>query len=553
MTTRLRFHGAARTVTGSCYLLETEKARLLIDCGMFQGSKTERDLNYRDFPFDPASLHAMILTHAHIDHSGLIPKLAKQGFAARIYATVPTVDLCGVMLPDSGYIQESEVRFLNERNRKRGQPEVEPIYTLEDATRALELFHGVAYKTWVDVDAGIRARWWNAGHLLGSASIEVEVARSGTEPLRILFSGDIGPDNKMLEPDPEAPRQFDFIVCESTYGGRDRFERSEEKRRELLAEEVNAAAKRKGAMLIPSFAVERTQEIVTDLVLLMERGQVPRAPVFIDSPLASKATAIFARHAGMLEHGDDLARAFRSDVVKATESVEDSKALARFTGFRIIVAASGMCEAGRIRHHLKNHLWQASTTVLLAGFQAEGSLGRILEDGARMVTIMGEQINVQATIRKIEDYSGHADGPELVEWVKKRLPVSRSIFLTHGEDQSQMALEQDLRGAGVAPDCIIRPQLDDVYDLSGDACAFIAEETRPRIDPRAVASRDASNELASLVLDIQDEVARAPGEKNRAAIIRRLRRALAGEPGGGDRRRGPISGVARRGRSVDEG
>ena len=554
MAIRLKFHGAARTVTGSCYLLETGTSKLLIDCGMFQGSKTERELNYRAFPFDPASLTAMILTHAHIDHSGLIPKLVKHGFTQKIYCTHATVDLCGIMLPDSGGIQEMEVMQLNRRRVKRGEAEVEPIYTLEDANKSLENFYGLGFETWFEPAPGIRARFWNAGHLLGSASVEIEVAQAGKPPVRILFSGDIGPDNKMLQPDPEAPTGFDYVVCESTYGGRDRFERDEAGRRGILATEGKEAAKRKGALLIPSFAVERTQELVTDLVLLMEQDKVPRANIFIDSPLASKATRIFTKHAKELQHGEDLSRAFNSPFVRSTESVEDSKALARFSGFRIIVSASGMCEAGRIRHHLKNHLWQNSTTVLLAGFQAEGSLGRILQDGARMVTIMGDEINVAASIRKIEDYSGHADGPELVQWVKERLPIGRSIFLTHGEEEGQMALAADLKGLGLPHDCILIPSLDAVYDLSGEACAFVAEETRPRIDPTMVARLDSHNDLADLVLDIRDIIDKAGDEKARGVIIRRLRKALAGDSGGdGARRRPPVSGPSRRSRGWDEG
>lgn len=529
MTVKLSFHGAARTVTGSCFLLETGGRRMLVDCGMFQGTKTIRELNYRDFPFDPRRIDAMLLTHAHIDHSGLVPKLVKHGFAGKIHATGPTVELCGVMLPDSGHIQETEVRQLNERNRKRGREEVVPIYTREDAERALERFSAVAYETWFEPLPGVRARYWNAGHLLGSASIEVEVAQSGGKPVRILFSGDIGPAHKLLQPDPEAPRGFDCVICESTYGGRDRFERSEDARRDILAREVTDAAARRGALLIPSFAVERTQEIVTDLVLLMDGGKIPRADIFIDSPLASRATDIFTRHASLMENGKALDRAFRAPFVHATESVEDSKALARFSGFRIIVAASGMCEAGRIRHHLKNHLWQASTTVLLAGFQAEGTLGRILENGAERVTIMGETIAVKAAIRRIEDYSGHADGPELVAWLKERLPVARSVFLTHGEDEAQLALERDIRGIGIPGDCILRPRLDDVYDLSGEACAFLAEETHPRTDPDLLAVSDQSQDFAALMLDVEAALDRQADAKARGVLLRRLRRALEGE------------------------
>ncbi len=554
MSVRIKFHGAARTVTGSCYLVETERTRLLVDCGMFQGSKTERELNYRPFPFEPSSLTAVLLTHAHIDHSGLLPKLVKHGFDKRIHCTHATVDLCAIMLPDSGNIQEMEVMQLNRRRLKRGEQEVEPIYTADDAMAALDFFEGHPFETWFSPAPGMRARFWNAGHLLGSASIELEVEQTGKKPLRILFSGDLGPDNKMLHFDPEAPANFDIVLCESTYGGRDRFERSEDGRREILAREVNDAAARKGALLIPSFAVERTQELVTDLVKLMDEGKVPKANIFIDSPLASKATKIFTRHSGELQHGGDLTRAFNSPYVRMTESVEDSKALARFTGFRIIISASGMCEAGRIRHHLKNHLWQPSTTVLLAGFQAEGSLGRILQDGAKTVTIMGEEISVKAAIHEIEDYSGHADGPELVQWVKERLPIGRSIFLTHGEDQGQRALAEHLKGIGLAHDCILIHSLDSVYDLSGEACAFLAEETHPRIDPTMVARFDSHNDLADLILDIRETLGSAADEKARGVILRRLRRALSGGGDGGDgtRRRPPVSGPSRRSRGWEE-
>jgi metallo-beta-lactamase family protein len=528
MAIKLHFHGATRTVTGSCYLLEAGGARVLFDCGMFQGSKTERELNYRPFPFDPRRLDALVLTHAHIDHTGLVPKLVKAGFDAPIFATPATADLCSVMLPDSAFIQESEVKQLNERNRRRGLSEVEPIYTLEHADAALKLFRGVGYKTWFTPAQGIRARYWNAGHLLGSASIEVEVDQPGEAPLRILFSGDIGPDNKLLESDPEAPAGVDFIICESTYGGTDRLERTDEARRKLLSEEVGAAAARKGAMLIPSFAVERTQEVVTDLIALMEARAIPSATIFIDSPLAQKATAIFSRHAKSMNNGDQLLRAFNSPLVKTTQSVEESKAIGRFSGFHIILAASGMCEAGRIRHHLKNHLWRANATVLLVGFQAEGSLGRVLQNGAERVRIQGEEIRVRAAIRRIEDYSGHADALELLEWLTARLPVRKTVFLTHGEEAPQLALANAIAGKIAADDCVLRPRLDEVYELSGEACALLAAETHPRISPEKVARLDWHNDLAELILDINADVGKAADERARGVIIRRLRRALTG-------------------------
>lgn len=527
MTIKLTFHGAARTVTGSCYLLEVGPSRVLVDCGMFQGAKSITELNYRAFPFDPKSIDALVLTHAHIDHTGVVPKLTKHGFSRVIHATPATIDLCAIMLPDSGFIQEVEVKQLNERNRKRGLPEVEPIYGLEDAMAAVQLMRPVDYETWFTPAAGIRMRYWNAGHLLGSASIETELTSDGKPPIRLLFSGDIGPDNKMLERDPEAPVGWDFVVCESTYGNKDRFERSPDKRRELLAEVLNEAHGKNGVLLIPSFAVERTQEVVTDIVMLMDRGLVPKAPVFIDSPLANKATQVFRKHAGEMENGDALARAFASPLVKSTESVDDSKALNRFTGFHVVISASGMAEAGRIRHHLKNRLWQKSTTVLLVGFQAAGSLGSLLEQGAKRVKIMGEEVTVAASIRKIDDYSGHADGPELVAWLKERLPVRKSLFLTHGEEEPQLGLAEAIRGKIVADDCIIRPRLDDVYDLTGDNCALLAEETKPRMDPNAVGKLDWNNDLQSLVLDIGDELKKVADAKGKAVLIRKLRRALS--------------------------
>lgn len=528
MTLRITFHGAARTVTGSCYLIDTGSKRILVDCGMFQGSKTLSALNYRAFPFDPGHVDAMLLTHAHIDHSGVVPKVVKQGFAGPIYATAATADLCSIMLPDSGHIQEMDVRQLNERNRKRGFPEVEPIYTAADAAAVAQHFRTVEYMSWFEPVPGIRARYWNAGHLLGSASIEIEASVDGARPLRILFSGDIGPLHKLLEPDPTSPSDLDYVICESTYGATDRTDKTEDDRRVTLAREIRDASHRGGALLIPSFAVERTQELMTDLSILVDQGTLAPMPVFIDSPLAYRATEFFRKYAGSLDNGDKLLRAFNAPQVRLTESVEDSKALNRLGGFHVVIAASGMCEAGRIRHHLKNRLWQPNTTVLLAGYQAEGTLGRLLEDGAERVRIQGEEIRVKARIRRIEDYSGHADAPELVGWVKARLPIARGVFLVHGEDPSMDGLTQRLTGM-LPAEKILRPSLDDCFDLSGAAPQLIPSETRRRMDPQIVAHLDWHNDLTKLILDINEEVQKATDEKARGVILRRLRRALAGE------------------------
>ena len=286
----MRFHGAAHGVTGSCYEIETGRCRVLVDCGMFQGSKSEKELNYGEFPFRPDAIDAVILTHAHIDHSGLLPKLIKRGFAGPIYATPPTIDLCSVMLPDSAHIQEMEVEHLNRRNAQRGRPQVTPIYSIADVTDCMRQFRPVQYGQWTTVAAGIRARYWNAGHLLGSASVEIEIDTGAQEgPLRLLFSGDIGPGQKLLQPEPDGPSGVDYLICESTYGDRDRSEVSRASRRAMLGEEVRRAAEQRGPLVIPSFAVERTQELLVDLYLLARDGSIPSGPIFVDSPLANSS------------------------------------------------------------------------------------------------------------------------------------------------------------------------------------------------------------------------------------------------------------------------
>ena len=521
----IRFHGAAGTVTGSCFLIEANGARLLVDCGMFQGSKTEKQLNYRPFPFDPGSLDAVVLTHAHIDHSGLLPKLAKLGYKGPIYATPGTMDLCSVMLPDSGHIQETEVEQLNRRNRHRARDEVEPIYTAEDAVAVMTQFRPVALRQWQTLAAGIRVRFWNAGHLLGSASVEMEIGEN--EPMRLLFSGDIGPGHKLLQPDPEAPKDWDYIVCESTYGDTDRIETTDETRRRILKQEVSEASQhREGALIIPSFAVERTQELLADLIFLMEKGEIASCPIVIDSPLAIRASEIFQRHQRDLDHGDLLVRAMRSKNVRFTETAEQSKAIDFIHGFHIVIAASGMCEAGRIRHRLKNWLWREEGTVLLVGFQASGTLGRILQDGARTVRIQGEEITVRARIRSIDVYSGHADGSELAEWLAARLPVRRAVFLVHGEQEAFAAMKTRVEKL-VGADRVYLPHIDSAFRLDTDGPADISPSLpAPRIDPVQAGHRDWNNDFQVLIQDLQEELRKAADDKARGVVIRKIRRAL---------------------------
>lgn len=521
----IRFHGAAGTVTGSCFAIETQAALVIVDCGLFQGSKTEKELNYRAFPFEVGQIDAVILTHAHIDHSGLLPKLTKQGYEGKIFATPATVDLCSVMLADSGHIQEVEVEQRNRRNRLRARAVVEPIYTADDAFKMLHQFQPVPFEHWQAVAPGVRIRFWNAGHLLGSASVEMEIGDE--EPIRILFSGDIGPEHKLLQTGPVAPKDWDYVVCESTYGDTDRIDATDAGRQKILGDEVRTAARhRNGALIIPSFAVERTQELLADLFLLMERGEIPTCPVFIDSPLATRASEIFMAHRNELEHGDAMVRAMRSKNVRFTESVEQSKSLDYVQGFHIVIAASGMCEAGRIRHRLKNWLWREEGTVLLVGFQAAGTLGRILADGASTVRIQGEEIAVRARIRSINAYSGHADGPELEKWLRERLPIARAVFLVHGEQDALAAMKS--RVSHVVPENqIYIPHLDSAFRLEASGPADISTSMPlPRIDPDLAGHRDWNNDYQILLQDLNNELRSAADDKSRGVIIRKIRRAI---------------------------
>jgi metallo-beta-lactamase family protein len=530
MSVTVRFCGAARTVTGSCYLVESRSGRFLIDCGLFQGQKTLKELNYHAFPFRPADIDCVLLTHAHIDHSGLLPKLVREGFRGRILATRGTIDLCSYMLPDAGSIQESEVVALNRRNAARGRSEVSPIYTQADAIASLQSFQGVEYETWVNVVPGVRARYWNAGHLLGSASIEIEFEGEGSSagPLRMLASGDVGPDAKLLEPDPKAPVDFDYVISESTYGDRIRAITTPEQRRQRLATEVRDAASAKGALLIPAFAVERTQELIVDLVDLMERGEAPSAPIFLDSPLAIHATEVFRKHAASLDRDVDVNRLFNSPHLRFTETVNESKSIAKLTGFHIIIAASGMCDAGRIRHHLKRWLWNDRATVLLVGYQANGTLGRFLQEGAKAVRIQGDEIKVAARIRMIDEYSGHADGSELARWIAARRPIERGVFLVHGEETAIAALAGCLAERIIPAAKLFQPLLDDIYELAMPAPTLLDVARRRRLAPEAVTHLDWHNEMSKLVLDINDQIEAAADDRARGVIIRRLRRALEG-------------------------
>jgi metallo-beta-lactamase family protein len=526
---RLTFHGAAGAVTGSCFRLSTEAGQVLIDCGMFQGSKSEKELNYRPFPFRPDGIAAVILSHAHIDHSGLLPKLVRQGFSGAIHATPATIDLAAVMLPDSAHIQEMEVEQFNRRAAHRNRDRVEPIYDGADVEACLDLFRPHDLGDWFAVLPGLRARFWNAGHLLGSTSVEIELTQGdGAAPLRLLFSADIGPNAKLMHADPEGPGGVDYLICESTYGDVDRPDATAARRRLLLRDEVRAAMHPNGALLIPSFAVERAQELISDIGRLIAERELPDIPIYVDSPLATAATKVFARHHRDLEEGEVLMQGLRARNLHFTETREQSMALDNLRGFHIVIAASGMCDAGRIRDRLRNWIWRDEATVLFTGYQAEGTLGRILQNGARSVRIRGEEFVVRARIRALDLYSGHADGPELADWIGKRLPLAHDLFLVHGEPDAIEGLAARLDGL-VAANHILRPVLDEAFDLTETGARRVPGAAPARLPPERIARLDWHNDVSRLFLDINDALAASTDEKSRAVLIRRLRRALGDE------------------------
>jgi metallo-beta-lactamase family protein len=528
MTPELIFHGGAGTVTGSCYEIRHAGGRLMIDCGMFQGNKTVRALNYREFPFEPRKVDALLLTHAHIDHTGQVPKLAKHGFCGQIFATAPTADLASFMLPDSGYIQESEVERLNKRNRRRGRPEVEPMYTRKDAEACLKQFEGVDMERWFEPMRGVQARYWNAGHILGSASIELKIQTGSDRPVHMLFSGDLGPDEKVFHLEPDAPAGFDYILCESTYGDREREDATVEQRRAALKREIVDAHQTGGNLVIPSFAVERTQELMHDIGVLLATGEIPAKPVFLDSPLANNATKVFIEHASTLNDiAMDEAELFRNPNFHFTTSVEDSKAINNVKGGAIIMAASGMCDAGRIRHHLRNNLYKKETTVLFVGYQAPGTLGSLILNGEEDVRIHGREVKVRARIRRIGNYSAHADQGELIAWVKERLPIHAGLFLTHGDDDARKVLKEHLVTEGVDGDRILLPGLDEHVTLDVDPARKPAtvQEKQARVAPADMAT-DWYNDYAALMLKLSKRLEDMSDNEKRRALLQKMRDLL---------------------------
>jgi metallo-beta-lactamase family protein len=451
----LEFWGAAQTVTGSMHLLKVNGHNILLDCGLYHGPRKEAFERNRNFPFDITEIDVLIVSHAHIDHTGNIPTLVKQGYQGPIWATAATRDLCAIMLRDSAYIQESDVKYVNKRRARQGKTLFEPLYTQEDALEALTLFQSVGYNRLFEPVPAVQVHYRDAGHVLGSASVTLDIDDNGKHK-RLVFSGDIGRKNLPILRDPQPVDKADFIIMESTYG--QRFHESPGKARSDLKEAVLEAVDKNGKVIIPSFAVGRTQEIVYALHQLLEEDEIPSIDVFVDSPLAVNATEIFRLHPEVYDREtiDFLAETnshdpFGFEGVKYIRSVEESKALNDYQQPAVIISASGMCESGRILHHLKNNITDKRNTVLFVGYQAENTLGRKILEGQPVVPIFGEEYEVKAKVLKIEGYSAHADHNGLLAWLRaaQERGNPQQLFLVHGEVESANALAEAAREQGI--------------------------------------------------------------------------------------------------------
>lgn len=463
---RLSFWGAAQTVTGSMHLLEVNGQRILLDCGLYQGKRSlsyERNLN---FPFEPAAIDVVILSHAHIDHSGNLPNLIKQGFRGSVWSTPATRDLCAAMLQDSGHIQEQDTAYVNMKRAREGLPPVAPLYTKHDAVEAIKQFVSINYHRPFSPASGVTATFLDAGHILGSAIVVLDIAEGDTAR-RLVFSGDLGRQDMAILRNPELVDGADFLIMESTYGNRRHETRDEA--RQVLRRTIVEAHKRRGKVIIPAFAVGRTQELVYALHQLSETQKIPSLDIYVDSPLAVDVTEIFRAHPECYDEETlELMQQARSPFgfkrLSYVREAEDSKRLNFLRDSAVIISASGMCESGRILHHLKNNIEDSGNTILFSGFQAENTLGRRIRDGSRRVRIFGEEYDVRAQVVSIDGYSAHADSDELRAWAshfdRQRL---QRIFLVHGEEESALGLSGLLHKDGFS--AVELPQRGQSFEL----------------------------------------------------------------------------------------
>jgi metallo-beta-lactamase family protein len=441
---KVEFLGGVRTVTGSATLLEKGALRWLVDCGMFQGGKELEERNRYTQPYHPQDLSFILLTHAHIDHSGLIPKLVKEGFRGKVICTKATFDLCEVMLKDSGHIQEMEAEWQSRKSRRSGGEETAPLYTVKDAEKSLRYFQTMGYDETLSLSDGLKVRFQDAGHILGSAIIELWVEEGGEER-KLVFSGDLGGTGQPIVRDPFWVEEGDVLWLESTYGNR--LHKSREETVQELLKIVQESIRHQAKVVIPAFAIERTQDVIYTIGGLIRRGAIPSIPVYIDSPLAISATEIFKRHSDcfdretrdLLSGGEDP---LELPEIMYTQTTEESRAINEDPRPGVIISASGMCDSGRIKHHLKHHLWRESSHIVFIGFQGEGTIGRRIVDGAKTVRLFGEEIAVKAHIHTLGGFSAHADQRGLLEWLSHVKNPRLQVFVNHGEEKISMELSR---------------------------------------------------------------------------------------------------------------
>ncbi len=446
--TTLRFLGAARNVTGSRHMLEVDGTRILVDCGLYQ-ERHFKNRNWDPFPVPPSSINSVLLTHAHLDHCGLLPKLVKEGFKGKIYCTDATAEITKIILLDSAHIQEEDAAYKAKRHKKEGRtgpyPE-KPLYTIADAEACFPLFSPVRYKSCVLATDNVEVCFFNAGHVLGSSIIKVTVAEDGQKRV-VLFTGDIGRPDRPIVEDPASFEQADYVVIESTYG--DRVHEPTENIKNAVARTINAAIEKGGKIIIPSFALERSQEVLYYLNDLMLNNKIPQIKVFLDSPMAARITTVFKHHPEMFdkemkEFIKNHESPFEFAQLDIVQSTEESKSLNTLPGPFIIIAGSGMCTGGRVKHHLVNNISDPKNTIIFVGYQAVGTLGRRIVDGQEKVRILGAEYEVKADIVKINGFSAHADKEELLKWLKKLKTCPRHVFVVHGEEKSALAFGQYL-------------------------------------------------------------------------------------------------------------
>lgn len=498
---KIRFLGAASSVTGSCHLITTEKHKFLLDCGQFQGSDEMDRLNYKDFEFDPQEINFVLLSHAHIDHSGRLPLLVKKGFKGKIYCTDATADLLNVMLKDSASIHEREAEWKNRKNKRSGKSLVEPLYTMNDAISALSHVTPVLYNQLVNLTRNIKTVFNDAGHILGSSIIELFITEND-DVSKIVYSGDLGVKNRPILRDPTIIKKADYLIMESTYGNR--LHEKNTSSIEKLMDIVIKTVRRGGNVVIPSFAVGRTQELIYEFNRFYEqhseyKDELSNIMVYIDSPMATSATEVFRANAQVFddETKDYILRGDHPLDFKNLKFVRTSEASTELNMKpepKVIISSSGMCEAGRIKHHLKHNLWNPKSSVVFVGYQAEGTLGRSILNGDKDVTILGEKIHIESEIYNLEGFSGHADRDGLVEWLMGFQKKPNRIFLVHGEEDSKKEFAKTVKKS-LGYDCTV-VERDTEYTLTKDSVVTVEEFKQEMVSPEAIS--DIRRKLSSV-------------------------------------------------------